>query len=66
MTQQLANFFGTGNAPNLTLVLSANGPGWQPFSIAYGQKGNVPYSSDVTNSWSTWNVIDENNNYYGT
>lgn len=66
--QQLANYLGTGSNPRLQLQLSANGPNWGGFTIDYQQIGNVPWSTDSSNNWSSWNVVDTANpsNYYGT
>lgn len=66
--QQLANYLGTGSNPRLQLVLSANGPNWGAFTIDYQQIGNVPWSTDSSNNWSSWNVFDTASpaNYYGT
>ncbi|MFZ4115477.1 MAG: glycoside hydrolase family 5 protein [Chthoniobacterales bacterium] len=60
------NYLGTGSNPRISLQLSANGNGWNPYSIDYQSRGNIPWSSDSANNWSTWNVNDENSNYYGT
>lgn len=62
----LGNYIGTGSNPNIRLELSANGAGWNTYNIGYKGTGNVPYSSDTTKQWSSWNVKDENNKYYGT
>lgn len=66
--QQLANYLGTGSNPRLQLQLSANGPSWGAFTIDYQQIGNVPWSPDSANNWSSWNVYDTAApaNYYGT
>lgn len=64
--QQLANYIGTGSNPNIHLELSANGPNWAPYNINYKSVGNVPWSTDSKNQWSSWNAKDENGNYYGT
>jgi hypothetical protein len=48
------------------MKLSANGPGWQPYNLSYRGIGNIPSSSDTTKQWSSWNVVDEDGNYYGT
>ncbi|MFA6916139.1 MAG: cellulase family glycosylhydrolase [Parachlamydiales bacterium] len=66
--QQLANYLGTGSNPRLQLQLSANGPNWGAFTIDYQQIGNVPWSSDSSSNWSSWNVYDTASpaNYYGT
>lgn len=66
--QQLANYLGTGSNPRLQLQLSANGPNWGPFTIDYQQVGNVPWSTNSAQNWSSWNVFDTAAppNYYGT
>ena len=66
--QQLYNYLGTGSNPRLQLVLSANGPNWGTFTIDYQNSGGVPWSSDASNNWSSWNVYDTASpkNYYGT
>jgi len=66
--QQLANYMGNGSTPRLQLVLSTNGPDWSTFTIDYQQLGNVPWSGDSSNNWSSWNVFDTASpaNYYGT
>lgn len=66
--QQLANYLGTGSNPRLQLQLSSNGPNWGAFTIDYQQLGNVPWSSDSSSNWSSWNVHDtaSPSNYYGT
>lgn len=66
--QQLANYLGTGSNPRLQLQLSANGPNWGSFTIDYQQVGNVPWSSNSSVNWSSWNVYDtaSPSNYYGT
>jgi len=66
--QQLANYLGSGSNPRLQLQLSANGPGWGGFTIDYQQLGGVPWSSNSSINWSSWNVIDTDSpsNYYGT
>ncbi len=58
---QMANYLGTGTNPHLTMTLAANSPGWSPYTIDYAHEGSIPYSG-----WSTWTVLDENGNYYGT
>lgn len=65
-TPRLENFLGLGHDPKLQLQLGANGPDWKSFTIDYGQTGNIPTSDSPGENWSAWNVIDENNNYYGT
>jgi hypothetical protein len=62
----LTNYLGTGSNPNLSLVLSTNGPGWNTYTIGYRATGNIPFSSDPSSQWSSWNVVDTDNNYYGT
>ena len=62
----LANYLGTGSNPNLTLVLSENGPRWSPYKINYKGIGNIPWSSNPSEQWSSWNVVDDNKKYYGT
>jgi len=66
--QQLANYLGTGSNPRLQLKLSANGPNWGAFTIDYQGIGNVPWSSDPSNNWGSWDVYDtaSPSNYYGT
>jgi endoglucanase len=66
MVNTLANYLGTGSNPNLSLVLSQNGAKWNSFTIGYRAVGNVPWSSDSSVQWSAWNVVDENQSYYGT
>ncbi len=63
---QLANYLGTGHSPRIKVVLSVNGPKWEPFSIDYQQIGNIASSSSPTLQWSTWDVKDTENHYYGT
>ena len=63
---QLFNYLGKGSNPTLRLELSANAPGWKTYSIGYQSVGNVPWSAELTKGWSTWNVLDEKNNHYGT
>lgn len=67
-SQQLANYLGTGSNPRIQLQLSANGPNWGAYTIDYQGIGNVPWSSDASNNWSSWNVVDTATppNYYGT
>lgn len=61
MPAQLTNYLGTGSDPRLRLTLADNAPPkWNPFTIDYGQFGDVPHG------WSAWNISDENGNYYGT
>jgi hypothetical protein len=57
---------GTGSNPRLHLELGANGAGWKPYDIDYGQPGQIPWSGDPTKQWVAWNVKDEKGNYYGT
>jgi len=66
--QQLANYMGTGSNPRLQLILASNGPNWNSYTIDYQQIGNVPWSSDSSENWSSWNVFDTATppNYYGT
>ncbi len=64
--QQLSNKLGTGNNPHLLLYLSANGPNWGKFAIDYGTSGNAPWSSNPSINWSSWDVKDTDQNYYGT
>lgn len=66
--QQLANYLGTGSNPRLQLQLSSNGPNWGTFTIDYQQIGGVPWSTNSSNNWSSWNVYDTASpaNYYGT
>jgi hypothetical protein len=64
---QLANYLGTGDNPRLQLVLSdQNGPGWGSYTIDYQGIGNIPDSSNPSNNWSPWNVMDTAGHYYGT
>lgn len=60
MPATLTNYLGTGSNPRLRLTLGDNQAKWKPFTIDYQQSGNVPIG------WSTWNVTDEQGNYYGT
>jgi hypothetical protein len=62
---KIANYLGEGHYPRLQLKLSANAQGWNPFTIDYQGTGAVP-TGPAPKNWSTWNVIDENNIYYGT
>lgn len=64
--QQLANYLGTGSNPRLLLVLSANGPNWGSFTIDYQGVGDVPWSTNSSTNWSSWDVKDTDANYYGT
>ena len=65
---QLANYIGTGQSPKIQVILSGNGPPkWDPFSIDYQQKGNMPCNSMDKDSWSAWDIKDTpTGNYYGT
>ncbi len=65
-TPVLLNYLGTGSNPRISLRLSDNGNGWNAYSIDYQASGSIPWGSSAQNNWSTWNVTDENNNYYGT
>ena len=62
----LANYLGPGSNPNLTMVLGKNAPGWKTYNLNYQGIGSIPWSDDSTAQWSTWDVVDENANYYGT
>ena len=62
----LFNYLGTGENPRLSLTLSSNGNNWNPYSIDYQSSGNIPWGSNAGNNWSTWDVKDENGQYYGT
>lgn len=63
---QLFNYLGTGSNPKLHLELSANAAQWGTYSIDYQGKGEIPWQKNNPDVWSTWNVKDEKNNYYGT
>jgi hypothetical protein len=62
----LANYLGTGSDPNLTMVLSANGPKWDPYNLNYRGVGKIPCSSESALQWSSWDVVDEAKHHYGT
>jgi len=62
----LANYLGPGSNPNLTMVLGKNAPKWRTYNLNYQGIGNIPWSDDSSAQWSTWDVFDENANYYGT
>jgi len=64
--QFLQNNLGTGSNPHLTITLSKNGPGWNPYTIDYGAMGEIPTPKTNDPDWSSWNIYDENQNYYGT
>lgn len=61
----LFNYLGTGSNPRLHLTLSKNSASWDSYSIDYQHSGGIP-SKAGSNVWSTWDVKDEKNNYYGT
>jgi hypothetical protein len=69
MVCTLWNYLGTGSKPHLYLWLGANGPNWDREKykyIDYGQSGQIPWSSVTKDQWVSWDVKDENGNYYGT
>ncbi len=66
---QISNYLGDGKHPELQLVLSANAPKWQSFTINYQGTGKAPYpTNSALYNWSTWDVLDTDapQNYYGT
>ncbi len=63
---QMANYLGTGSNPRLLMTLAANGPKWAPYTIDYAHEGGIPYAASMDDGWSTWNVYDDEGNYYGT
>lgn len=50
---QLANYIGTGTTPRSQIHLSQNGANWAPFVIDYQQMGEIPFSTKITEQWST-------------
>jgi hypothetical protein len=66
MVCKLWNWLGMGSNPKLRLELGDNGPGWKMYNIDYGSSGDIPSSEDAKRQWVSWNVKDENGNYYGT
>lgn len=65
---EVGNYVGDGENPNISLTLSTNSPGWQPYSVAHSGQANIPYDTNnpKNNTWSSWNLVDEKGNYYGT
>jgi hypothetical protein len=63
---QIANYIGTGQSPRIKFILSANGAKWSSFTIDYQQLGNIPFTPEPSNRWSSWDIKDSNNNYYGS
>ncbi|WOO39967.1 glycoside hydrolase family 5 protein [Rubellicoccus peritrichatus] len=63
---QLFNYLGTGTSPNLRIELANNGSGsWGNYPIGWGFGGGLPFNTDPNSSWSSWNVFDENDVFYG-
>lgn len=60
------NYLGTSST-NLHLTLSDNGgDSWGHYDIAYQAHGGLPCNADPTKQWSSWDVRDDQNNYYGS
>src|SRR5262249_54437329 len=70
--QFLCNYLGTGTAPKLSLHLSNNGgTKWGSYEAGYqncmtAKGATIPTNPGLRDKWSTWDIRDEKNNYYGT
>ena len=65
---QLCNQVGN-DSPALYLRLMSSSSNWGSYDIAYNNCGGLPYSSNESNSTSSWNVYSQQNgqgNLYGT
>ena len=56
----IQNNIGTSSLA-MTMTLASSAAGWNPYSIGFGGAGAIP----VPGGWSSWNVYDASNNYYG-
>ena len=65
---KVGNYIGDGKSPRIHLKLSKNSPNWGSYTIDYKGQANIPYDKNNPkyNQWSTWDIFDTANNYYGT